>query len=126
MINAVILGRRMAGWRKRAGLTQAELAERIGTKQPVISRVEAGRSLPKLPFLMRFAEATGQKQLVLNVTELRPLVSPEERRERVRQVLGDYVFNPWERDPTPAEAKSLNADGLTRELFDRAGTSSAG
>jgi hypothetical protein len=32
--------------------------------------------------------------------------------------LGNYVFNPWDRDPSPEEAETLIADGLTRESFD--------
>jgi hypothetical protein len=43
----------------------------------------------------------------------------EERRRRVRGVLGDFEFDPWERDPTPAEQESLIADGLTRDRFAR-------
>jgi len=31
---------------------------------------------------------------------------------RVRQVLGDYEFDPWDRDPTEAEARSLEDDRL--------------
>jgi ribosome-binding protein aMBF1 (putative translation factor) len=39
------------------GLTQAELARRVGTKQPSIARLESGRSTPRLPFLKQVAEA---------------------------------------------------------------------
>jgi len=41
----------------------------------------------------------------------------EKRRKRVEQALGGYVFNPWDRNPSPAEQRSLLADGLTREYF---------
>jgi hypothetical protein len=34
-------------------------------------------------------------------------------------VLGDYEFDPWAREPSPAEARSLEADGLGRERFAR-------
>jgi ribosome-binding protein aMBF1 (putative translation factor) len=37
-------------------LSQAELAEKIGSKQPVISRLESGRSKPTLSLLHRVAE----------------------------------------------------------------------
>lgn len=48
--------------RRKAGLTQSELADRVGTKQPVIARLEAadyeGHSLTMLE---RIAAVLGQK-----------------------------------------------------------------
>jgi transcriptional regulator with XRE-family HTH domain len=35
--------------RRDAGLSQAELAERVGVTQPTISRWESGKELPSLP-----------------------------------------------------------------------------
>jgi DNA-binding XRE family transcriptional regulator len=45
--------------RKRSGLTQKELAERLGTKQSAISRIERGKENLSLPFIRRFARACG-------------------------------------------------------------------
>ena len=45
--------------RVKAGLTQEEVAERMGTTQSVIARLEAGNSLPSMKSLYRYAEATG-------------------------------------------------------------------
>lgn len=39
------------------GLTQKELAQKIGTKQPVISRLESGNYNPSIKFLERVARA---------------------------------------------------------------------
>jgi ribosome-binding protein aMBF1 (putative translation factor) len=47
--------------RQRAGLSQAELAERMGTSQSAIARLESGRTLPSAKTLIRFAEATKSK-----------------------------------------------------------------
>jgi ribosome-binding protein aMBF1 (putative translation factor) len=47
--------------RARAGLSQAELAERMGTSQSAIARLESGQTLPSTKTLLRFAEATGSK-----------------------------------------------------------------
>jgi ribosome-binding protein aMBF1 (putative translation factor) len=47
--------------RLRAGLSQAELAERLGTSQSAIARLESGHTLPSTKTLIRFAEATGSK-----------------------------------------------------------------
>lgn len=41
------------------GLTQAQLAALMGTKQPNIARFESGRQDPRLSFLRRLADALG-------------------------------------------------------------------
>ncbi len=41
------------------GMTQTELARRVGTQQPSIARLESGRGEPKLSFLRRVVEALG-------------------------------------------------------------------
>lgn len=47
--------------RIQAGLSQAELAGRIGTRQATISQIEGGGGqLPSLTTLARIARATGQ------------------------------------------------------------------
>ncbi len=45
------------GARTRAGLTQAELARRMGTQQSVISAVENGGQVPSVSTLWRIARA---------------------------------------------------------------------
>ena len=47
--------------RLRAGLSQADLARRMGTSQSAIARLESGQTLPSTKTLLRFAEATGSK-----------------------------------------------------------------
>lgn len=47
--------------RRDAKLTQAELAQRIGTTQSAIARLEAGRISPSITTLRRYAEATGHQ-----------------------------------------------------------------
>jgi ribosome-binding protein aMBF1 (putative translation factor) len=47
--------------RLRAGLSQEELAARMGTSQSAIARLESGQTLPSTKTLLRFAEATGSK-----------------------------------------------------------------
>ena len=47
--------------RLRAGLSQAELAVRMGTSQSTIARLESGQTLPSTKTLLRFAKATGSK-----------------------------------------------------------------
>ncbi len=45
--------------RRRAGLTQTELAQRANTKQPAIARYERGRAVPDIATLARLIEACG-------------------------------------------------------------------
>ncbi len=50
--------------RSQAGLTQGELARRMGTTQPVVARLESGRSRPSMRTLQRLADATGSRLLI--------------------------------------------------------------
>lgn len=54
--------------RTEAGLTQAELAERIGTTQSAIARMEGGGTRPTLDTLEKIASAVGA-DLVVGVGE---------------------------------------------------------
>jgi ribosome-binding protein aMBF1 (putative translation factor) len=63
------LMRAMVEARVRAGLTQAQLAQRMGTKQPVIARLEAGRRSPNIKTLRRLAAVTGSR-LVVRLDEI--------------------------------------------------------
>ncbi|CDZ38522.1 Xre family transcriptional regulator [Neorhizobium galegae bv. officinalis] len=47
--------------RTKANLSQAELANKIGTTQSAIARLEGGGVSPSLSTLRRYAEATGSK-----------------------------------------------------------------
>jgi transcriptional regulator with XRE-family HTH domain len=50
--------------RNGAGLTQEELARRMGTTQPVVARLESGRGHPSMRTLERLAQATGSRLLI--------------------------------------------------------------
>ncbi len=43
------------------GLTQAQLAALVGTKQPSIARLERGQTQPSIEFLSRIATALGMR-----------------------------------------------------------------
>lgn len=45
--------------RESAGITQAELARRLGVHQPLVARWESGRRMPKVETLQRIADALG-------------------------------------------------------------------
>ncbi len=47
--------------RARAGLTQEELAKRMGTSQSAVARLESGKARPSVATLEKLAKATGSK-----------------------------------------------------------------
>ena len=47
--------------RAQANMTQEQVAEKMGTTQAAVARLESGRSMPSTRSLKRFAEATGTK-----------------------------------------------------------------
>jgi transcriptional regulator with XRE-family HTH domain len=51
------VGRIIREARMRKGLTQKELAQKMGTYQPIISRLEGGKDLPTLSFMRRMADS---------------------------------------------------------------------
>jgi transcriptional regulator with XRE-family HTH domain len=84
--------------RVRAGLTQRELAERAGTAQSVVARIEKRHVVPSLDTLSRLLAAAGfelRHELVLKPTEHSHMLedcprilhlSPEQRLAEVRNV----------------------------------------
>ena len=61
-------GYQIARLRILRGLTQAQLADLVGTRQPSIARLENGSSLPSISFLQKVAaalEATIEVKLVV-------------------------------------------------------------
>lgn len=118
-MNLAALGLELARNRRRAGLTQREVAERMGTTQSSIARVESGAARPSLDFLDRFARASGIPISMEFGKPALPESSVAARRKRVRSALGEYVFDPWLRNPSKLEKRALDAQGLTREYFQR-------
>jgi transcriptional regulator with XRE-family HTH domain len=54
----------MIAARARAGLSQAEVAQRMGTTQSVIARLESGKRPPSLRTVQRYAQAVGARAVV--------------------------------------------------------------
>ena len=63
--------------RKDAGLTQAEVASRMGVSQPVLARIESSLIKedysPSLKTLRRYAQACGKKLQIRLVDHTKPL-----------------------------------------------------
>lgn len=58
------LAERVRNAREKLGVTQAELAARIGSTQPAVARLEAGGVNPSLDTLSRIADALGFELVV--------------------------------------------------------------
>jgi len=62
--DAFELAERVRQAREKLGMTQAELALRIGSTQPAVARLEAGGVSPSLDTLRRIADALGFELIV--------------------------------------------------------------
>lgn len=78
--------------RRRAGLTQRELAGRVGTTQPGIARIESGDSAPSFDRIVRLVRACGfdldirvvpLDEDAWSVAEQGRSLSPDERLDRL-------------------------------------------
>lgn len=58
------VARELIAARTRAGLTQAEVAQRMGTTQSTVARLEGGRTAPSLRSVQRYAHAVGARAVV--------------------------------------------------------------
>jgi putative transcriptional regulator len=56
-IHAQLVGQRIRGARETVGLTQLQLAERLGVSQPVVAALESGRGNPTVGQLAAVAGA---------------------------------------------------------------------
>ena len=58
------MARELIAARTQAGLTQADVAERMGTTQSTVARLEGGNAAPSLRSLQRYAQAVGCRAVV--------------------------------------------------------------
>lgn len=66
MADEYAIARELIAARTRAGLSQEEVAQRMGTTQSVVARLESGRRSPSMRTVQRFAQAVGG-HLVLRI-----------------------------------------------------------
>lgn len=58
------IARELIKARTRAGLTQSDIARRMGTTQSSVARMESGSTLPSMNSLIRYAKVTGSRAIV--------------------------------------------------------------
>ena len=71
---AIRLAFEIRALREKKGLSQRELAERVGTTQSAIARLEAGNISPSLPTLDKIAHALGA-EVSLSIVDLNELTA---------------------------------------------------
>ncbi|AIB38766.1 helix-turn-helix domain-containing protein [Pseudomonas simiae] len=81
---AEAVGRAIARQRMRAGLTQEEVAERLGVGNEAVSRIERGIVIPNIIRLFDFASIFGCEATEL-LSESSPL--PDDQASRLSQLL---------------------------------------
>ncbi len=82
-----IIAENISFYRKRAGLTQAELAERIAYSDKSVSKWERGEGLPDVLVMMKLAEIFG-----ISLNDL--VMKQEERPAPVRKSLRERLLIP--------------------------------
>ena len=76
--------------RRRAGLSQAALAARVGTSQATVSAYESGRKRPALDTLERLLAAVGAR-LVVESAKRRAVEPSPEQHARAARTLVDVL-----------------------------------
>ncbi len=79
-MNPKTIGQRLRWARKRAGMTQEQLARAVGMPQPSIARIERGTVQPRIATLTELLAATGHR---LTVEPIGPSVPDEAIRRRL-------------------------------------------
>ena len=87
--DAFRLGMHLQLAREDAGMTQEQVAERMGTKKSAISRIENNAGDLRLSTLQRYAEAVGRR-LILELGDPKDAVKPAKARKprKSRKLVG--------------------------------------
>lgn len=80
------LGAKIAALRKERGMTQAELAEKMGVTDKAVSKWERDLSCPDVATLPRLAELFG-----ISVDELMQVEHAEQKKGNQREKIGEIV-----------------------------------
>jgi transcriptional regulator with XRE-family HTH domain len=88
--------------REGAGLTQAQLAQRLGVTQPVVAKIESGKTMPDLMTVHRFAHGLGY---LVDPPSYRPMPGREKEDPSARGKLRELENEPRAR---PARRPGIN------------------
>lgn len=91
--------------RRRHGLDQAELAERLGTSQPAISRIERNQVSPTVETLERMLNAMGETLRVSTFSLAEP--APGGSNQSIAELRADFRLSPEERLAQAAQLSEI-------------------
>jgi transcriptional regulator with XRE-family HTH domain len=94
-VQTVRCGSLVKAARRRHGLGQAELARRLGTSQPAISRIEHDQVSPTLDTLERILNAMGETLRVGTLPLAEP--APGGSNQSIAELRADYRLGPEQR-----------------------------
>ena len=97
--------------RRRHGMTQADLARRAHTSQPVISAYEHGRRDPTYLTLRKLVEAAGEQLQIDSISPRSDLLPPGDLKDHARRLLD--VLSLADAIPLRRRASVLRAPLLT-------------
>ncbi len=91
--------------RRRHGLGQAELAERLGTSQPAISRIEQDQGSPTVETIERILNAMGETLRISTLPLSQP--APGAGNQSIAELRADYRLSPEERLAQAAQLSEI-------------------
>lgn len=100
--SSVLIGRRLAAARRKAGLSQSELGKVIGVSGPRISHFESGHSIPKSEHRVPLAEA-----VQMNVSRLFSPLPDSPRGAGIRNIAR----------PNPIKANTTRTQANTTQVM---------
>lgn len=98
--------------RKQRGLTQKELAEKIGTTQAVISRVESASVKPSFDTILKIADALDAAMDVrlLPVENIRRKSAQSDNEDRQQNALKGILYYDQEQSALSSNAKWISSE----------------
>lgn len=102
---AVHCGSLIRDARRRRRLGQAELAKRLGTSQPAISRIERDQVSPTIDTLERILNAMGETLRVSTISLGEP--APGGSNQSITELRADYRLTPEERLAQAAQLSEM-------------------
>jgi transcriptional regulator with XRE-family HTH domain len=109
------IGPRLGDMRRSLGMTQLDVAFKMGTTQPALARLEKGEAKANLRTLSRYAEALGRRAVV----QLTPSTDTVQRRLGDSRLGGVAAPKPTSRPPeavTPGSTRMVDLEALPAAL----------
>ncbi len=106
-MNAEAVGRQVGWARRRAGMTQHDLARASGIPQPSIARIERGTVIPRTATLIAILEATGHR-LAVEPTPIGPPVDHDAIRGQLAKPVARRTLHAFGRPPSNPRASPVH------------------